>query len=55
MLDFQDKEYPGIVQEDKEEQQKKKADITFKNVSNNLIHLIDNAPPVISQDKEEQQ
>ena len=29
--------------------------MTFKNVSKNLIELIDNAPPVIDHDKEEQQ
>ena len=29
--------------------------MTFKNVSKNLIELIDNAPPVIDHGKEEQQ
>ena len=55
MLDFQDKEYPGIDEEQKQEQQRKKADMTFKNVSTNLVQLIDNAPPVIDHDAGEQQ
>ena len=29
--------------------------MTFKNVSHNLVQLIDNAPPVIDHDQEEQQ
>ena len=45
---------PKLEEETKEEfkkdVQKAKADVTFKNVSENLVELIDNAPPVISHD-----
>lgn len=46
---------PKLEEETKEEfkkdVQKAKADVTFKNVSENLVELIDNAPPVISHDR----
>ena len=49
--DFQQKEeVKNSEEESKEERSRGKSAIAFKNVSTNLIELIDNAPNVVSQD-----